>query len=284
MEPLSQLLASGDGWRVDEVVCASGPGDRSFVEEHGGFCIAAVVQGTFQYRTTQGSAVLAPGAVLLGNDRQCFECGHEHAAGDRCLSFHFTPDLLERMASQLLDGWRGGFDRPNLPPSGALTPLVAEAEAARQDADSAAFEELALSLAAEVTAMLKDAPRAMRTPSKRDEKRISEAVRRIERESEQRLTIQDLAADVAMSPFHFLRLFRAVVGTTPHQYILHTRLRRAAVRLRTSWDSISSIAWDAGFDDLSTFNRRFRRVMGMHPMAYRLHPDPSRRRLLKHGD
>ena len=94
--------------------------------------------------------------------------------------------------------------------------------------------------------------------------------RRVERESEQRLTLQDLAADVAMSPFHFLRLFRAVVGTTPHQYILHTRLRRAAVRLRTSRDSISSIAWDAGFDDLSTFNRRFRRVMRTHPMAYRL--------------
>src|SRR5919204_6912620 len=95
MAPTSQLLASGPGWRVDDVVCTAGPGDPAFEEMHEGMCIAAVTQGTFQYRTAHGSAVLAPGALLLGNDRQGFECGHEHAAGDRCLSFHFTREFLE---------------------------------------------------------------------------------------------------------------------------------------------------------------------------------------------
>ena len=68
-----------------------------------------------------------------------------------------------------------------------------------------------------------------------------------------------------MSPYHFLRTFRAVVGMTPHQYILHTRLHRAAVRLRRTADSISAIAFAAGFNDLSTFNRRFARIMGLSP-------------------
>src|SRR5215211_5744949 len=122
MATTSQVLASGPGWRVADVVCTAGPHDRPFEEVHDGMCIAAVTRGTFQYRTGQGSAVLAPGALLLGNDRHCFQCGHEHAAGDRCLSFHFTPDLLEGMASELLDGWRGGFNLSNLPPSAALTP------------------------------------------------------------------------------------------------------------------------------------------------------------------
>ena len=56
---------------------------------------------------------------------------------------------------------------------------------------------------------------------------------------------------------------------TPHQFVLRTRLHRAAVRLRRSDETISAIAFDAGFNDLSTFNRRFRRLMGASPGAYR---------------
>ena len=72
-----------------------------------------------------------------------------------------------------------------------------------------------------------------------------------------------------MSRYHFLRTFRAVVGMTPHQYILHTRLHRAAVRLRSTTEEISTIAFAAGFNDLSTFNRRFARIVGRSPSAYR---------------
>jgi AraC-like DNA-binding protein len=60
-----------------------------------------------------------------------------------------------------------------------------------------------------------------------------------------------------------------MTGMTPHQYVLRTRLHRAAVRLRLSDEPISAIAFDAGFNDLSTFNRRFRRIMGVTPGAFR---------------
>ncbi|MGH8284742.1 MAG: helix-turn-helix transcriptional regulator [Steroidobacteraceae bacterium] len=56
---------------------------------------------------------------------------------------------------------------------------------------------------------------------------------------------------------------------TPHQFILHRRLHHAAVSLRASQAPVSSIALDSGFADLSTFNRRFRRVMGVSPSAFR---------------
>jgi AraC family transcriptional regulator len=72
-----------------------------------------------------------------------------------------------------------------------------------------------------------------------------------------------------MSPYHFLRTFRQVTGMTPHQYLLHTRLHRAATRLRENTDPISVIAYRAGFKDLATFNRRFRRLVGMTPSIYR---------------
>jgi AraC-like DNA-binding protein len=109
----------------------------------------------------------------------------------------------------------------------------------------------------------------VRAPSRRDEGRISEALRRIEAHAEEPLALADLAREAGMSPFHFLRTFRQVAGMTPHQYVLRARLSRAAVRLRTSHEPISAMAFDAGFGDLSTFNRRFRRLMGCSPGAYR---------------
>src|SRR6202789_1908352 len=98
MTATTYLLASGPGWRADDVICTSGPNDRAFEEQHDGICIAAVTRGTFQYRSTQGSALLTPGALLLGRDRHCFQCGHDHGTGDRCLSFHFTPDFFHAVA------------------------------------------------------------------------------------------------------------------------------------------------------------------------------------------
>jgi AraC family transcriptional regulator len=73
-----------------------------------------------------------------------------------------------------------------------------------------------------------------------------------------------------MSPYHFLRTFRQVIGMTPHQYILRARLHHAATRLRESTDPVSAIAFRAGFKDLATFNRRFRRLIGMTPSSYRV--------------
>ena len=72
-----------------------------------------------------------------------------------------------------------------------------------------------------------------------------------------------------MSKYHFLRTFRHLVGMTPYQFVLSVRMRRAAVRLATSSEPVSAIAFETGFGDLSTFNGRFRDVFGMSPMVYR---------------
>jgi len=263
------VVASGAGWRASEFTCTMGPHDPAPEERHADACIAVVLAGTFQYRCTQGAAVLSPGAILLGNAGSAFACGHEHAAGDRCLSFHFAPECLEAVAQAVPGARRITFVRPCLPAMPALMPLIAAAQAASED-DGAEIEELALRLAGAVATTQAAGARAMRDPSRRDARRVTQALRLIEAaEPSARLALAELAGAAAMSPYHFLRTFRQVVGMTPHQYILRTRLHRAAVRLLGSRAPVSAIAFEAGFNDLSTFNHRFRRLMGVTPSAFR---------------
>ncbi|MER8485430.1 AraC family transcriptional regulator [Mesorhizobium sp. M1322] len=268
MTTSAHKLASGRGWQVSDVVCTSGVADRPFEEEHRNFCVAVVTNGTFRYHARQGTAMLTPGALLLGNPGTCYECGHEHGAGDRCISYHFSPAYMEQIVADTPGTKKLAFETPRLPPLPALAPLLAEAEAAREMAEIEAFEELGLRIAG--AAVASGVTPAARVPSRRDQKRVAEAVRRIELDADRPVTLAALASATATSPYHFLRTFRHVAGMTPYQFLLKTRLHRAAVRLRMSDEAISTIAFEAGFNDLSTFNRRFRRVMGETPGAYRL--------------
>ncbi|TPK05423.1 helix-turn-helix transcriptional regulator [Mesorhizobium sp. B2-5-9] len=269
MTATANTLASGPGWHVADVICTASAGDRPFEEVHRDFCVAAVTSGTFRYRAQQGTAMLASGSLLLGNSGTCYECGHEHGSGDRCLSFHFGPAYMDRIVADVPGAGKLTFETPRLPPLPAIAPLLAEAEAARDMADAGAFEELALRIAGAAVATISGARHASRDPSRRDQKRVAEAVRRIELDADGPVSLPALADETATSPYHFLRTFRQVAGMTPYQYLLRTRLHRVAVRLRTSNDAISAIAFEAGFNDLSTFNRRFRRVMGETPGRYR---------------
>jgi AraC family transcriptional regulator len=263
----SRLLASGSGWTVHDIACSAGPGDRPFEERHDWVCVAAVTEGTFAYRNVHGKATLAPGALLLGDAGGCYECSHEHAAGDRCLSFHFAPDLFDDLAAALPGMRRSTFGRTRLSPSECHLPLITAAVAARDDA--AELEEIALRIAAAALTGASGSAAPSRAPNERDRRRVTDALRRIETSSHETFSLAELARSAGMSPYHFLRTFRAVAGVTPHQFLLMRRLACAADRLRRTDLPVAAIAFDAGFGDLSTFNRRFRRVMGVTPRAYR---------------
>src|SRR5215471_17779398 len=133
----AQILAAGHGWCIRDVRCTAGPHDRPFEERHGSMCVAAVTDGTFQYRSAHGAALLAPGAVLLGNHGHCFECGHDHGVGDRCVSVQLAPAHFEEIVAAVPGARSAIFAMPRLPPLPSLEPHIAALVAAGRDPDAA---------------------------------------------------------------------------------------------------------------------------------------------------
>jgi AraC family transcriptional regulator len=78
-----------------------------------------------------------------------------------------------------------------------------------------------------------------------------------------------MAQQAELSAFHFLRLFSRVIGVTPHQYLLRSRLAHAARLLAQDERTVTDVALDVGFADLSNFVRTFGRAAGMSPNAFR---------------
>lgn len=264
--PKARVIAQGDGWTVADVVCTAGPQDRPFEEQHARFAIAVVVAGSFQYRSHSGRELMTAGSVLLGNAGQYFECGHEHGAGDRCISFQYDADYFESLAG---NGGEVRFSSLRLPPLRALSPLLARAYAGLAGSGDMRWEELSLALAAQAAQLAGRSPGTANSVSAGALARVTQTLRRIERQLDGNLTIRGLAKEARLSPFHFLRTFECLTGVTPHQYILRLRLREAAMRLVSERAKILDVALDCGFGDVSNFNRAFRAEFGVSPREYR---------------
>jgi AraC family transcriptional regulator len=92
---------------------------------------------------------------------------------------------------------------------------------------------------------------------------------RIEAELDTELSLASLAKDSGYSRAHFLRMFRAATGLTPHQYVLDRRLSTAQQLLRESKMLLVDIALECGFSSQTHMNDVFRKRLGFTPLEYR---------------
>ncbi len=266
----ARVLARGDGWSISDVICTCGPRDHAFEEQHSDFCVAVVLTGSFQYRSGRGREVMTPGSLLLGNPGQFFECSHEHATGDRCISFHYSAQYIEGPLSDAgASGVRPGFRALRLPPLRSFSRLVAQTWANTEIAADGRWEELGFQLATQTAALAGPLVPGLNSIPPSAEARVTRAVREIERHSDGHLNLAALAHEAGLSRYHFLRVFENVTGVTPHQYVRRARLRKVAARLMVESTRILDIALACGFGDVSNFNRAFHAEFGVTPRAYR---------------
>jgi len=83
------------------------------------------------------------------------------------------------------------------------------------------------------------------------------------------ITIDDISKKINLSKYHFIRSFKKATGSTPHEYLINLRLKRAMELLTTTSTSIEVISEKCGFSSASHFARCFRNVMGTNPSEFR---------------
>ena len=91
----------------------------------------------------------------------------------------------------------------------------------------------------------------------------------IEENIDEGLTLENLAKIACYSPFHFHRIFQAIVGETVHSYVKRLRMQTAAGKLLYTEQPVTAIALDASFETPSAFTRAFKQFMGSTPRSYR---------------
>jgi len=259
--PNTPILRSG-AISVTDYRCTAGPDDAPFVEVHGGFDIAYVRAGSFGYRARGQSFDLVAGSLLIGHPGDEYVCTHEHALNDECLWFRLVPDLADRIAA---DVWR----TVAVPPHAELMVLGELAQTAADGATDVGVDEVGLSLAARLAGVISGRDSTASEPGARDRRRAIDAALWIDAHAHEAIDLDRVARQAGLSAFHFLRVFARVLGVTPHQYLVRSRLRHAARLLAEGARSITDVAFDVGFGDLSNFVRTFHRIAGMSPRAFR---------------
>ncbi|MES0879385.1 AraC family transcriptional regulator [Roseibium sp. SCP14] len=104
--------------------------------------------------------------------------------------------------------------------------------------------------------------------------RFAKVLERIEVTLEDPLDMAELASSASCSMFHFQRQFSAFVGVSVSDYSRLLRLKRAGQQLAFRRNlSITDIAFDAGYENLESFSRAFKRIFGQRPSEFRIAAD-----------
>jgi AraC-like DNA-binding protein len=252
------------GISASDFRCTAAPGDQPFAERFECHSVSYVRKGSFGCKSRGRTFELVTGSVLVGFPGDEYVCTHEHVCGDECLSFFLEPELVETIGDRT-EAWRVGA-APPLPELMVLGELAQASADGRSDIGLDEVGQLFVSRFVDAVSGRARKPVAV---SARDRRRAVETAGWIEANSHTSIDLDAAANQAGISPFHFLRIFAGVLGVTPHQYLVRSRLRRAARLLADEDLGITDIAYEVGFADLSNFVRTFHRAAGASPRAFR---------------
>jgi len=99
-------------------------------------------------------------------------------------------------------------------------------------------------------------------------KKIQAAKQFLDDQFRSELDMERVAKECCISEYHFFRMFKKIMEISPYQYLLQRRLQYAQQQIQSDEKNITEIALDAGFSDLFTFSKSFKRNFGISPRAY----------------
>ena len=259
-------------------------------EHIGPISVKWVSEGVETYVVNGVPITVTPQRLLIMADGQPYQSEVERGTETHSLCAFFAPPFVARYAStppssleHILDDPDHGHERPFevMPQVIDANGVLAMRMTALKDAVDASAERLEMeerlsdvllevySIQQRSDASAERVPARKRSTRHEVYRRLLLSMAFMDGNCTRSLSLAEIAAVAWMSPYHYLRTFRQVVGMTPFQYICSRRIERAKSLLRTVDDPIVEVAEAVGYESHTSFHAAFRRYTGETPTVYR---------------
>ena len=240
--------------------------------------VKAVLSGTATWTTAAGRFEIGPAGCLIVNDGEEYSMEVDSLQPVETFCVFFARGFVEEAHHSAVSGSAELLDNPAAPALEFAERLQSDAKLRQliEGSNAEALDETITAMAQRLVQLHTDIhARVARLPSlkaaTREEirRRLLRAVGAIHGRLSGDLSLETVAAEACLAPFHFHRLFTSYFGETPHRYISQLRLERAAALLAGSERPVSDIALDCGFSSLGSFTTLFTKRFGAAPGKFR---------------
>lgn len=239
---------------------------------HEMYTLAVIEEGVQTFHCRGAQRIVPPLGIVTINPDETHDGRSFDRNGYRYRATYVEPDLYRELILELAPRYGGlpFFRQPVLCDehlaNAFLTLHRLTDAAARREACPMEQQSRMLSFLANLALRhAEDRPR--QTPPSRDHGRVARAIEYMRAGLARRLTLDEVAVEVGLSRYYFLRMFRSVTGMPPHTYLCQLRLE-AARNLMLAGCPLAQVALRVGFYDQSHFTNRFRRTFGVAPGEY----------------
>ncbi|MCY1395741.1 HTH-type transcriptional activator RhaR [compost metagenome] len=261
-------------WRADELggvelLHARYIEQRFAPHVHEGYVFTVIERGAQRFRHRGGDHLAAAGGMVLINPDEVHTGSKAHDEG--WLYRGFYPEIAQ--VTTVLDELNLG--RGGLPSFSAS--VLRDAELTRTfatlhqllDSGAAALQQQTCWREALLMLFRRHARIPEPAPAGKEPRAVAHARELLAARLVEPPSLEELAAAVNLSPFHFARVFRKATGLPPHAWLKQRRLEQARALLKDGC-APSSVAMQMGFADQSHLNRQFKQAYGVAPGEYRM--------------
>lgn len=272
------ILYRSDFFRVVDFKCLCDVCSVTHPEYNNSLCISFIRKGFFEYRVFNGNQEAHIGRILVSKPGYEHTTRHIDNQPDITTVFEFTRDFFERLQDHYAPcAW---FLKNNDIHS-LLLNCSPEADylhhrilhmLQHNDTDRLQVDEIVLDLldkvmhtlghAAEVTPIAGNLIKYHLTT-------VETAQHYIHEHFSENISLERLAGECHTSVFHFSRIFKAVLGMSPHQYLIGIRLQHARALLTTTSKPVGDVAFACGFNSLEHFATAYRHQFKRSPTQFR---------------
>ncbi len=185
----------------------------------------------------------------------------------------FDKDYMQEIAGAMYGNSAVIFQNNNFRLSNdlqtAIMTFIREAKI-NQPGSRFVLESLALQMAVYLLRNIKsNLPVAMTEHRFAEKQNINRAVDYIIENFDTDYSLNDIAREANLSPYHFIRVFKAETGLTPFDFYLNIKIENACQMLKNKRKTISEIGYECGFSNPSYFTTLFKKKVGVSPSEYR---------------